>query len=194
MTSSVDDVDALRPLLSMMSGQKRTLLGMIMIYTIFGAMLVALLVALFYFSSGKRRWTPIFSFVIFDVLFGLAIAIWNVHWMASLRSGSVLALEYSSILIDECALGFTESRQSLHLHYLPYSPSHGLLDCGFSSSSACSRRLSGPIYSALPVCQHICLPGGSEDRSAGSDRDQYPILGTLSQGPCDHNTGGFGEC
>jgi hypothetical protein len=83
--SSADGLGPLGPLIAMMTQQIRPLLGLLVIYTIFGAMLIPLLVALLYFSPGKQRWTPMFSFVVFDVLLGLGIATWNAYWLVSLR-------------------------------------------------------------------------------------------------------------
>jgi hypothetical protein len=81
--SPADMLGPLAPLLLMMIKEMRPILGLLMIYTSFGAMLVPLLVALLYFSPGKRRWTLMFSLVVFDVVLGLSIATWNAYWIVS---------------------------------------------------------------------------------------------------------------
>jgi hypothetical protein len=82
--SSAGTLGPLAPLLSMVAKQIRPLLDLLVIHTIFGAMLIPLLVALLYFSPVKGRWTPMFSFVIFDVLLGLSVATWNASWIVGL--------------------------------------------------------------------------------------------------------------
>jgi hypothetical protein len=81
---SVDSLGPLGPMMEMMAQEIRPVLGLLVIYTTFGAMLIPLLVALLYFSPTKRRWTPIFSFVIFDVLLGLGFATWTAYWLVSI--------------------------------------------------------------------------------------------------------------
>jgi hypothetical protein len=82
--SSAGSLGPLAPLLAIVAQQIRPLLGLLVIHTIFGAMLVPLLVALLYFSPVKGRWAPMFSFVIFDVLLGLGVATWNDSWIVGL--------------------------------------------------------------------------------------------------------------
>jgi hypothetical protein len=57
-SSSADSLGPLAPfapLLTLVAEQIRPLLGLLVVHTIFGAMLVPLLVALLYFSSVKGR-------------------------------------------------------------------------------------------------------------------------------------------
>jgi hypothetical protein len=72
-----DLLPLIKPLVDAMTKQMRPLLGLVMIHTVFGAMLVPLLLALLYFSTPSTRKTPLFWVILFDVCIGIAIAIWD---------------------------------------------------------------------------------------------------------------------
>ncbi|EKM48940.1 uncharacterized protein PHACADRAFT_202207 [Phanerochaete carnosa HHB-10118-sp] len=55
----------------------RTPLGFVLIGTIFGSMLVPILICLFYFSTSTTRRQSVFIMNVIMILFGITIAIWN---------------------------------------------------------------------------------------------------------------------
>jgi hypothetical protein len=48
----------------------------LIVYVALGAICLPLLLAVFYFSTARVRRTPLFVFVVFDVIFGVAISCW----------------------------------------------------------------------------------------------------------------------
>jgi hypothetical protein len=81
MSAPSDPLDILKPLISAVTKKLRPLLGLLMVHTVFGAMLVPLLLALIYFSNARIRRTPLFWVILFDICIGLAIAIWDDYAM-----------------------------------------------------------------------------------------------------------------
>lgn len=55
----------------------RPAVAFLMIGTVFGSMLIPMLISLFYFSTPDSRRTPIFIYVVFTVLLGITLAITN---------------------------------------------------------------------------------------------------------------------
>jgi hypothetical protein len=82
------------PLVSAFAHEVRPLLGLLMIHTIFGSMIIPLLLSLIYFSSSQLFRSPIFWLVMFDVALGLSVAIWSdvtvVRLSSTLRIPSIL--------------------------------------------------------------------------------------------------------
>jgi hypothetical protein len=66
------------PLIGAYAESMRPIIVLLVIHSILGAICVPLLLALLHFSTARIRRTPLFLFVVFDILLGIAIAIW-VH-------------------------------------------------------------------------------------------------------------------
>lgn len=56
-----------------------------MILTVFASMLIPLLICLFYFSNQRMRRNPMFILVVFVVIIGLVLGIWNGQIEVRLR-------------------------------------------------------------------------------------------------------------
>jgi hypothetical protein len=70
-------VETLGPIPASSTHELHPSLGRLMIHTIFGAMLIPLLLAILYVSSPQLQGAPLFWLVLFDVILGLSVAIWN---------------------------------------------------------------------------------------------------------------------
>jgi hypothetical protein len=73
----------LAPLIDAFAEAIRPLLGILMIHTIFGAILIPLLITVTYLSTSKQRRGYMFWSVFFDMLLGLGVAGWEVSVMVS---------------------------------------------------------------------------------------------------------------
>jgi hypothetical protein len=85
MSAPSDPLNIIEPFISAFAEQMRSLLGLLMIYTIFGAMLVPLLLALMHFSTPQTRRIPLFWIIVFDICLGLGVAIWDSSVMVSIE-------------------------------------------------------------------------------------------------------------
>jgi hypothetical protein len=63
-------------LISLFVHELRPIVGLLMVHTVFGAILIPLLFTLLYFSTARFRCTPIFWIILFDVMIGVGVAIW----------------------------------------------------------------------------------------------------------------------
>jgi hypothetical protein len=72
-------------LVSAFAHEMRPVVGLLMVHTVLGAMLIPLLLTLLYFSTSRIRRTPLFWIVLFDVMVGLGVAIWDDVIMVSTR-------------------------------------------------------------------------------------------------------------
>jgi hypothetical protein len=84
-TSSPDASEIYGPLFKAFAEASRPVQNLLMLHTIFGAILVPLLITMVYFSTLKQRHKPMFWFVLFDVILGLAVACWHISVMVRLH-------------------------------------------------------------------------------------------------------------
>lgn len=73
------------PLFKAFAEASRPAQNLLMLHTIFGAILVPLLITMVYFSTLKQRHAPMFWFVLFDVILGLGVACWHISAMVRLH-------------------------------------------------------------------------------------------------------------
>jgi hypothetical protein len=85
-------------LITLFAREMRPVVGLLMVHTVFGAILVPLLLALLYFSTARLRRTPIFWVVLLDILVGLGVAVWDVAVLV--RIPCALPIETSA---DACS-------------------------------------------------------------------------------------------
>jgi hypothetical protein len=88
MSAPSDPLAIIKPLISHITKMMRPLLGLLMVHTIFGAMLIPLFVALVYFSSARTRKMPLFWAILFDICIGIGIAIWDDYIVVCTMSSS----------------------------------------------------------------------------------------------------------
>jgi hypothetical protein len=69
------------PIVESIAKAHETPVTFLMIHTVLGAMLIPLLLALFTFSRGASRKSPIFISVVFVVLLGILLAVWYIYIM-----------------------------------------------------------------------------------------------------------------
>lgn len=74
------------PIINEYAKQIKPPVAFLMVGTVFATMLVPLLLSLFYFSTKEQRCRPIFILVVFDVLLGIALGVWNGFIMVSFTS------------------------------------------------------------------------------------------------------------
>jgi hypothetical protein len=182
MSTPSNPLDITKPLISAISKKMRLLLAILLIQTIFGAMLVPLLLALIYFSTAHTRKTPLLWITLLDVCLGLVIAIWEdyaivcttYHGVA--RRGEIDHYSAAQPIIQPAKWCFTRS-----IHYLPHRPIPLHMGRGSYPLHASHRRIPLLVHAHIQILRTPGISCDGQDHADCADRSERESV----QNVCD---------